>query len=149
MNNKVKENVLLIQDKDKREIASLAIISLDLNGWNQSELSRRSGVTPGTISKIVNTGEVNQVNMLKVFKTLGLIKAGHDFKKCPFCGNIDPKIKDACRTLDEMLKSTNKAVQMLGDSILRSIGSYKESKKGRSGASSGSKKKGCTEKKAM
>jgi len=70
------------------------------------------------------------------------------FVKCPFCGDIDPKIKDVCHSLDEMLKSRDKSVQMLCDSILRSVGSYKESKRGRSAVSLASKKKGRTEKKA-
>lgn len=74
MNNKVKHNISLIEDEDKREIASLVAAALDFKKWNQSALSRRSGVSTGTISKIVNTGEASQVNIFKAFKALDLIR---------------------------------------------------------------------------
>lgn len=74
---------------------------------------------------------------------------GNESKQCRLCGNMDEPTKEACRTFNEMLKSKDKSVQMLGDSILRSIGSYRESKKRRSGASLVSKKRGRTEKRVM
>jgi hypothetical protein len=50
-------------------------------------------------------------------------------KGCLFCGKMDEKTKKACRSIDEILKSSNESIKPLTTVILAAIEQYEKTKK--------------------
>lgn len=91
-----------------------------------------------TINNYFNTDNYGRVpewpQLIKISKvsnkSIDFLLTGEDFQKCSFCGSMEERVKNACQTLDELLKSEYEKDKKVAESIIELIKSHETPKKG-------------------
>lgn len=95
--------------KDKVSHLKLIKDSMAAHGWSAAELSRRSGVSTGVLSRYLNKVlGMSDDNLFDVLCALGLIKNNLGKEVDDFMCGWDEKSRAACMKLKEILDSDDK-----------------------------------------